>query len=86
MPVQQMHPVQHVCRNIQPGEQATENIVDVLRRASVTLDAMWRAASHRGPTPSAIRLGEASHGVHRALIALRSFADADSEVAAAQRG
>ena len=49
------------------------NLVGVLREASVVLDALWRDALTGSDGESAIRLGEASHGVHRALIALSNF-------------
>ncbi|HET6965974.1 MAG TPA: hypothetical protein VFH58_14460 [Acidimicrobiales bacterium] len=46
------------------------NLVEVLRRASATIDSLWRAALREGTGEAALKLGEASHGLHRALIAL----------------
>ena len=44
-------------------------VLDVLERVSKTLDLMWRSAAREG-SDTAIRLGEASHSVHRAIIVL----------------
>ncbi len=48
------------------------NVVEGLRRASATIDSLWRAALREGTGEAALKLGEASHGLHRALIALSS--------------
>ena len=45
-------------------------LLSILREASSTIDGMWRSALQEGPTETAHRLGEASHAVHLALIAL----------------
>lgn len=47
-----------------------QGLLSLLREASSTIDGMWRSALQEGPTDAAHRLGEASHAVHRALIAL----------------
>ena len=47
-----------------------QGLLSLLREASSTIDGMWRSALQDGPTDAAHRLGEASHAVHRALIAL----------------
>lgn len=52
------------------SDPAGVNLVDVLRRASTTIDTLWRAALRDGTGEAALKLGEASHGLHRALIAL----------------
>ena len=44
-------------------------VLGLLQRVSRTLDLMWRSAVSDG-SGTALRLGEASHGVHRAIIAL----------------
>ena len=49
-------------------------VLGVLERVSRTLDLMWRSAAHDGGDTAA-RLGEASHSVHRAIIALSAPAD-----------
>lgn len=51
-------------------EDGGSNLVEVLRRASATIDSLWRAALRDGTGEAALKLGEASHGLHRALIAL----------------
>lgn len=55
-----------------PAQENTleTGLVEVLRRASVTIDFLWRTALAEGASDLALKLGEASHGVHRALIAL----------------
>ncbi len=45
-------------------------LMAMLRQASLTIDNLWRAALSDGTDTSALQLGEASQGVHRALIAL----------------
>ncbi len=50
-------------------------IIGLLRQASAALDTIWREAMTTTAGESVIRLGEASHGVHRALIALSSPRD-----------
>ncbi len=52
------------------GDPTGLYLVDVLRRASATIDSLWRTALREGTGENALRLGEASHGLHRALIAL----------------
>ncbi len=53
------------------GEPVAE-VIGLLRQASVALDSVWRAALSGRSGDAVIRLGEASHGVHRARIALTS--------------
>ncbi len=55
-----------------PGAEPAVDVVGMLRQVSAALDSVWRAALASRAGDSAIRLGEASHGVHRALIALTS--------------
>jgi len=49
-------------------------VLDILERVSRTLDLMWRTAVSDG-SEAAVRLGEASHGLHRAIIALSAPID-----------
>jgi len=51
-------------------EDLAELIV-VLRRASAALDRLWNQSLAGASGDLAIRLGDASQGVHRALIALK---------------
>lgn len=60
----------HMSRFDVEVDAAGMNLVEVLRRASSTIDSLWRAALHDGTGEAALKLGEASQGVHRALIAL----------------
>lgn len=60
----------HASRFGGEGDADGVNLVDVLRRASATIDSLWRAALRDGTGEAALKLGEASHGLHRALIAL----------------
>jgi hypothetical protein len=50
-----------------------ESVVALLDQAARTIDLMWRSAQMGSDTDEAWALGEASHGVHRALIALDSL-------------
>jgi len=52
-----------------PDANVTE-VVSLLRKAVAALDQMWHEALLSGSPHAAMGLGEASHGVHRALIAL----------------
>jgi len=53
-----------------------DGVLPLLKEASRAIDALWRSATGDNagstvqPAPSAMQLGEASQGVHRALIAL----------------
>lgn len=47
-------------------------VLGLLEQAARTIDEMWRSAQAEGRHPAALALGEASHGVHRALIALQA--------------
>lgn len=53
-------------------DRPTAHLVASLREASVTIDALWRSCLQGGSPDMAVPLGEASHAVHRALIALHS--------------
>jgi hypothetical protein len=44
-------------------------VLEDLGRVSKTLDVMWRTAVRDG-SDTAVHLGEASHEVHRAIIAM----------------
>lgn len=46
------------------------SLLGLLRRAGAVIDSMWNSALADGDDGSALQLGEASQGVHRALIAL----------------
>lgn len=46
------------------------DVVRLLRAAGAALDAIWREALLTNSGESILRISEASHGVHRALIAL----------------
>jgi hypothetical protein len=48
-------------------------LVSILRDASRAVDGLWRAAMVDGSGEVAMKLGEASQGIHRALIALDSY-------------
>jgi hypothetical protein len=52
------------------GDRRLATLVGTLREASVTLDAMWRAAVDRGDAGRLVELGDASYGLHLALVAL----------------
>ncbi len=45
-------------------------VMNLLQQAARTIDLMWQSAQTDGQHTAAVALGEASHGVHRALIAL----------------
>ncbi len=47
-------------------------VAELLRQASETLDTLWWLALDRDSDGTAIRLGEASMQVHRALIAVET--------------
>lgn len=47
-------------------------VLRLLQQAARTIDHMWHAAQSDGRHPAAVALGEASHGIHRALIALQA--------------
>ena len=52
-------------------DASAEGVLSLLQQAARTIDHMWRSAQHDGRNPAAVALGEASHGIHRALIALQ---------------
>ncbi len=52
------------------ADYAEMDVLGMLRRVSNTIDLLWRSALTQGTGEVALKLGEASHGVHRALIAL----------------
>ncbi len=57
-------------------EEEMIEVVVLLRRVGATLDRLWTHALSGGTGRDALRFGEASHGVHRALIALDDGLDA----------
>ena len=65
-------------RDLRPGRGAALTadpsimVVDLVRRAAAALDSMWQESLLAGDSEAGMRLGEASHCVHRALIALDS--------------
>jgi hypothetical protein len=64
--------IDSITRETTAGERAEECVMSLLQRAARTIDAMWRSAQVDGSDTAAVALGEASHGVHRALIALQA--------------
>ncbi len=52
---------------------STDRVVGLLEQAARTIDQMWRSAQGDGSDVAAVALGQASHGIHRALIALESL-------------
>ena len=52
------------------GDQQGVAVIDMLRQVSEALDLMWREALVGARGDTALRIGDATHCVHRALIAL----------------
>ena len=52
------------------GDRRLATLVDALREASIALDEMWRAAVDGNDAGRLVELGDASYGVHLALVAL----------------
>ena len=48
-------------------------LLNVLKYATAVIDSMWRSALSDGTGHTALHLGEASQGLHRAMIALTSL-------------
>jgi hypothetical protein len=61
------------------ADQQLGCVISLLQQAARTIDSMWRAAQSDGQSPPAVALGEASHGVHRAMIALQADETLDPE-------
>jgi hypothetical protein len=59
-----------------PGR--TGSVLAQLGAASRVVDEMWREALAEGRTEEAIDLGEASQGIHRAMIVLSPHSPAPS--------
>lgn len=57
-------------RYAQRDRSSTGTVIRPLREASRLVDSLWRAAVAAGVRDEAMRLGEASHAIHRALVAL----------------
>lgn len=53
------------------GDAGREDVLHLLQQAARTVDAMWHAAQADRRNVEAVSLGEASYGIHRALIALQ---------------
>ena len=53
-------------------DASPEGVLSLLQQAVRTIDQMWHSAQHDGRHTAAVALGEASYGVHRALIALQT--------------
>lgn len=53
---------------------ARASVMTLLDQAVRTVDEMWRSAQVDSDLDATVVLGEASHGIHRALIALESLA------------
>jgi hypothetical protein len=51
-------------------EDRQDAVAAELGRVVIALDELWRDAVDAGTTDAAISLGDASHSVHRAVIAL----------------
>lgn len=56
-----------------PMTDSRESVVGLLEQAARAIDQMWRSAQADRSSPATVALGEASHGIHRALIALESL-------------
>ena len=54
------------------GESEREGVLSLLQQAARTIDDMWRTAQTDADNSASVALGEASYGVHRALIALQT--------------
>ena len=48
-------------------------LLKLLGEATAVIDSMWRSALSDGTGQAALHLGEASQGLHRAMIALGSL-------------
>lgn len=57
-------------RDDRATDEGRDRVMRLLQQAARTIDLMWRSAQTDGQHSAAVALGEASHGVHRALIAL----------------
>lgn len=57
--------------NTSEGVEPHEGVLGLLQQAARTIDQMWHSAQDDGRHSAAVALGEASHGIHRALIALQ---------------
>ena len=53
--------------------EQTAGVIELLRQASAALDAIWQRALDGHGDSDALLVGEASQGVHRALIALAAI-------------
>ncbi len=51
-------------------DRRVATVIRALRDASTALDEMWRDAVEGGGTARLLELGDASYGVHLALVAL----------------
>jgi hypothetical protein len=56
------------------GDLRLATLVHALREASIALDEMWRAAVEGNDAGRLVELGDASYGVHLALVALEDGA------------
>ena len=54
------------------GDATHEGVLSLLQQAARTVDHMWHSAQAGGEHSAAVALGEASYGIHRALIALQA--------------
>jgi hypothetical protein len=52
---------------------ASDDLVARLRELSLAVDSLWNEALNRPGEGQALEIGEASQGLHRAMIALVSF-------------
>ena len=53
------------------SDSSREGVLSLLQQAARTIDQMWHTAQGDGRHSAAVALGEASYGIHRALIALQ---------------
>jgi hypothetical protein len=51
----------------------SDDLVDRLRELSLVVDTLWEDALNRPGEGQVLEIGEASQGLHRAMIALDSF-------------
>lgn len=63
-------PLDLLPRHPQRDRNSTGTVIRPLREASRLVDSLWRAAVAGGVLDEAMRLGEASHAIHRALVLL----------------
>ncbi len=53
--------------------QPSDDLIDRLRELSSVVDTLWEGALNKPGEGRVLEIGEASQGLHRAMIALDSF-------------